>query len=433
MKSERFQNTNKSYSTSAVKTLNVRTVYLKGRSRGGPFHSFYRELVEYPPDGYSFFIEKPQQVKPELVKPHEPTSGLTKNQQMVKRLDSEFQSSTLMWNLWGEAKPLSYMLVKRLRDLRFTKLPEAGADLIYCSQQLLFVKLPWVVDVEYANELVGGNEIRGVRRTVQKCLASKHCKKIMPGSDWAKRTLFRSVNCNSFKEKIETVHFGVRPKNFVKRREGDKLRLIFVGSINLSNALNFEGKGGVEVIEAFLELSKKYDEIELIVRSWIPPEIKEKYANSPNITLLEKQLSEGKLAELYSSSDIVIFPAHMNLGMAILEAMSYELPVIARAVYDVPEAVEDMRTGILLDPAPNILYYTWNGVPNYDRNFLSGIRKYRPWLVKQVVDKTSLLIEDASLRTRLGREARRSIEQGEFSIRNRNEKLKRIFDEAIGD
>jgi hypothetical protein len=43
------------------------------------------------------------------------------------------------------------------------------------------------------------------------------------------------------------------------------------------------------------------------------------------------------------------------------------------------------------------------------------------------------MIEDSSLGRRLGREARRLIERGEFSIRNRNEKLKMIFDEAIRD
>jgi len=404
----------------------MRTIHLKGRSRGGPFHSLYKELVEYPPEGYSFFTGRPQ-----FVKPQQPSFGLTKNQQIVKEIDTGLRSSTFMWNLWYETKTLSYMIVKKFRDRRFVTLPEARADLIYCSQQLLFAKLPWIVDVEYANELAGGNEIRVVRKIVQNCLASKHCKKIIPWSDWARRTLYRSMNCKSFKEKIETVRFGVRPKSFVKKKESDKLRLIFVGSTNLSNALNFEGKGGVEVIEAFVELSKKYGEMELVVRSWVPPDIKGKYANNPNIKILDSPIGSDELTALYASSDICVFPAHLNLGMAILEAMSYELPVIARAVFDVPEAVEDMKTGVLLDPPPNIQYYLWNGAPNYNRDFLSGIRRNRSWLVKQIVEKASLLIEDASLRRRLGRAARRSIEGGKFSIRNRNEKLKRIFDEAV--
>jgi glycosyltransferase involved in cell wall biosynthesis len=106
--------------------------------------------------------------------------------------------------------------------------------------------------------------------------------------------------------------------------------------------------------------------------------------------------------------------------------------VIARRIFDVPEAVEDMGTGLLLDPLPTLPYYMWNGAPNsFDRNFIARVRKYRPQLVNQIVEKTSLLIEDESLRRRLGRQARALVEQGEFSIKSRNIKLKRIFDEAV--
>jgi glycosyltransferase involved in cell wall biosynthesis len=242
------------------------------------------------------------------------------------------------------------------------------------------------------------------------------------------------LNCRSFEGKIETLHFGIAPRDFVKKKEDDKLRLLFVGSTNLLNYLNFEWKGGFEVVDAFLDLNKKYDGLELVIRSWVPTEIKEKCANNLNIKIFYSSMSDQALARLYASSDIVVFPAHLNLGMAILEAMSYELPVIARAVYDVPEAVEDMKTGVLLSPLSKLPYYIWNGGPNhYDLGLLHGIRRYRPLLVKQIVEKASLLIEDSSLRGKLGREARSLIEQGEFSIRNRNEKLKRIFDEAIGD
>jgi glycosyltransferase involved in cell wall biosynthesis len=292
--------------------------------------------------------------------------------------------------------------------------------------------LPWVVDVEYANELVGGNDIKIVRRAVQKSLASKYCRKVMPWSNWAKRTLYHSMNCDSFKEKIETVHFGMRPKNITKKKAEDKVTLLFVGSINLSNAFTFESKGGVEAIEAFLKLREKYDRIELVVRSWVPPEVKAKYANSPDVKILDSPLSDEELTKLYVSSDIFLFPSHLNLGMAILEAMSYELPVIARRIYDIPEAVEDMKTGLLVDPLSTMPYYTWNGAPNGIKiEFLPYVRKYRRQLVNQIVEKASLLIEDAELMRKLGRQARASIETGRFSIENRNAKLKRIFDEAV--
>jgi glycosyltransferase involved in cell wall biosynthesis len=405
----------------------MRTVYLKGRSRGGPFHSLYRELIDFPPEEYCFLSEKPKSLRPQSL-----NYGLTRNQQMIMRFDRKLRGSTVTWGVWNETKTIGYILVKKLRDRKFKTLPEAQANLIYCSQQLLFAELPWVVDVEYANGLVGGNEIKVVRRIVQKCLASKHCKKVIPWSNWARRTLYSSMNCDSFKEKIETVHFGMRPKKMIKKKVDDKVSLLFVGSINLANAFTFEGKGGVEAIQAFLELRKKYDKVELVVRSWVPPEIRAKYANNPDIRILDSPLRKEELARLYASSDIFLFPSHLNLGMAILEAMSYELPVIARRIFDIPEAVEDMRTGLLLEPLPTLPYYMWNGAPNsINSRFLEGVHKYRRQLVNQIVEKTSLLIEDAPLMRRLGRQARASIEEGKFSIKNRNAQLKRIFDEAV--
>jgi len=114
--------------------------------------------------------------------------------------------------------------------------------------------------------------------------------------------------------------------------------------------------------------------------------------------------------------------------------MSYELPIIASRLYDVPEAVKDMKTGILIENPPKLAAYKWDGSPNHnDPNFMAVVRRFREDRVKQLAQKTSLLIENASLRRSMGREGRASVEAGEFSIRSRNEKLKRIFDEATAN
>jgi len=399
----------------------MKSVLLKGRSQSAPSHSLYRDLLRHPPDGYRIFTGKAEATGKQQ------TDSFSKRQQLISNFDNKLRSSYAR-EVWREAKTLLYMGIKKTQNLR--PIIEANPNLIYASQQLLFAKMPWVVDFEFANGLVDYGDIRLCRRFVQKALASRFCKKIMPWSEWAKRTLLRSLDYSSFKEKIEVVHFGLEAKDFVKNKDKDKVRLLFVGSTNRLNYLNFEWKGGFEVVEAFLELNKKYDDIELVVRSWAPPQIIEKCANNPNIKLLYSPLSNEELSRLYASSDIFMFPSYLNLGMVILEAMSYELPVIAPRIYDVPEAVKDMETGVLLE-CPKLPLYIWNGAPNHhDRKLLRGIRRVRQWQVKQVVEKTSLLIEDGSLRRKIGRNARRSIESGEFSIKNRNEKLKRIFDGA---
>lgn len=388
----------------------MKDVYLKGRFQGGPYHSLYRELVKHPPKGYRVLAEKPD---------------LTKKHQLAYSFDKKLLDLPFVKDVWYEAKTLLYMGVQR--GNRFG----CESELVFASQQLMFAQLPWIVDFEFANALVGYGDIRLCKKLVQSTLASKYCKKILPWSYWAKRTMRRSLNIDSFKEKIEVVHLAVGLKDLVKKRDDDRLTLLFVGSTNPFNVYNFELKGGIEVVDAFLELSKKYDRLKLAIRSWVPPEIREKCSNQPNITILNSPLSDKALADLYASSDVFVFPSHANLGMAILEAMSFQLPVIALGVYDVPEAVKDMKTGVLLTPPPKVPYYTWNGGPNhYDRSFWLALRHSRSWLVRQIVEKAALLIEDESLRRRIEREARQQVEHGDFSIEKRNEKLKMIFDEA---
>jgi glycosyltransferase involved in cell wall biosynthesis len=407
-----------------VKGFHMKTVYFKSRSRGGPIHSLYGELIRHPPEGYKVLTGKSS------FRIQQSSSGLDKRQQLVHYVNKKLEDISFTRSIWYETKALSYACIKKAE--KPNALWKSGADLVYSAQQLTFAKFPHVVDLEYANALANYGDIRIIRRIVQKALASEYCRKILPWSDWAKRTLYRSLDCSSFKEKIETTHFAVSKKDFVKKEKNSKLKLLFVGSINQFNFLNFEWKGGFEVVEAFLELSKKYDCLELVIRSWVPPEIAERCAGKPNIKIINHVLSDEALANLYACSDIFLFPSYMNLGMAILEAMSYELPVIAINLYDVSEAIQDMKTGILLSAPPKVPFYIWNGAPNhYDKKLIQKIRQSRPWMVKQIVDKVSLLIENEQLRRRIGLDAKHLVGEGEFSTKKRNEKLKRIFDEAV--
>jgi len=403
----------------------MKTVYLRGRSQGGPIHSLYKTLVRFPPEGYQILGGKVDSIRLQ----QQPASSVSKKQLLFQNLDRGLSSNTHMKNMWQEARTLSYMFIKKAQGSH--DLLDVDADMIYSSQQLAFVKRPWVADFEFANALVDYNDIKLGKGFVRKALASKYCKKVLPWSDWAERTLLRSVECKPCEDKIETVHFATDIKKFTKRKNGEKIRLLFIGSVNLYNYLNFEWKGGIEILDAFLKLSKKYEDLELVVRSWVPPEIREKWARSSNIKIYASPLSKEGIADLYASSDVFLFPSYLNMGVAILEAMSYELPVIAVDLYDTPEAVQDQKTGLLLTPPPNLPYYIWNGAPNHQQqSLLLGIRQHRGWMTDQIVEKVSLLIEESYLRKRLGHEARNLVEHGEFSLERRNQKLKRIFDEA---
>ena len=398
----------------------MKSVFLKGRSQGGTPHSLYEELLRSPPEGYCIFAEKNGNT------PQPRRVVYTKRQTLFDGLSRRLQNSPLARGVWREGKTLLYVGIKKSQSLTPS---DPKSDLVYASQQFVSGETPWIVDFEYANALVDYGDIRLCRGYIKKALASKSCKKIIPWSSWSKRTLLRSLDCSAFQEKIEPVHFGMRAKNFVKKKEDDKIRLLFVGSINHLNYMNFEWKGGIEVVEAFRQLNKKYD-VELTIRSWVPPDVAAKCADTPNLRLISSMLSDEQLSDLYLAADIFMFPSYLNFGMVLLEAMSYELPVIAPNVFDVPEAIRDMETGVLLD-CPKLPLYEWNGIPNhFDPQLLAGIRGARDWRVRQVFKKTSMLVEDGALRRRIGKNARHLIEAGEYSISNRNRKLGKIFDEA---
>jgi glycosyltransferase involved in cell wall biosynthesis len=252
----------------------------------------------------------------------------------------------------------------------------------------------------------------------------------MPWTDAGKKTIFLTIKNKEILDKVETVHLAVHRKNFVKLYNKDKIKLLFVGSANIPK--DFDIKGGKEVLGAFSQLNEKYDNLELVVRSYVPRHIKAKYEKMKNIKIIEKIIPWNELEEEFKSADIFLFPSHNTPGVVILDAMSYELPVITTDVWGNPELVKDGETGFIIKKSDKIPYYVENFIPNWSaRESLKIIKSVTdPTVVDELVAKTSLLIENEQLRKRMGTAGREEIETGKYSIEKRNEKLKMIFDEA---
>jgi glycosyltransferase involved in cell wall biosynthesis len=88
--------------------------------------------------------------------------------------------------------------------------------------------------------------------------------------------------------------------------------------------------------------------------------------------------------ELFSIFDIFVFPSHNeSFGVALTEAMAMELPVIAANNAGIPDIVVDNETGILIPPK------------NPDK----------------LADALILLLQDSSLRLKLGKAGRKRAEE----------------------
>lgn len=385
----------------------MKRVLLKPRFEGLDLHVLYKELIQNPPPEFAIEYHK------------------ASNNNSFYIIDNK-SSSPLLKEFLFYAKPIPYILLQTMTNTNFY-----DYDLIYASQHVLFnMKGPWICDLEFANALAAYGNISMIRSVISNALANKHCKFILPWSYWAKDTLLRSIDCSNLLDKIKVVHYTVNPKSFTKEKH-DGVNFLFVGSSNPMNVRNIQFKNLREVIIAFDNIAPKYDNVNLIIRSYLPEPLKNLAKKNKAITVIDKFLSKEELDLLYKKADVFVLPSHETMGTALLDAMSFELPVIAMNLYDIPELINHMENGILLTPPAGISYYDKNGCPpDYSRQFNEGITKYSTVIIKQLEEYFCTLIENKQLRLLLARNARESIENGTFSIQKRNEELRKVFESA---
>ena len=339
------------------------------------------------------------------------------------------------------SKPLNKMsyyskktLLKRKLALflvRLFKIPRMGyiktdADLIHSNRGICILnRKPWVMDIDHASSFVGFDHKiwreRIYRKLVERFLASNYCKKIMPWSIAAMKSLLNSFPNNAeIARKMEVVYPAVPP--FRKKiKKGDIITLLFVASL-------FEEKGGLEVLKAFEILRKKYD-VRLIVKADVPNDVKRKY-NFPEIKYYPYKtqiLSREELLEkFFAKADIFVYPTYFDIfGLGVLDALAVGIPVVTTDTFALPEIVENNKNGLLIK----------SPIKWHDETFLwnpkVGSEKDKKFIVNSLVEKISLLIENSSLRKRMGGEGKILVEKGKFSIIERNKKLKRIYEEAL--
>jgi glycosyltransferase involved in cell wall biosynthesis len=311
-------------------------------------------------------------------------------------------------------------ILKKIRLPRIMPLKKVNEPLIHTSRGILPLQLfsnkPWVMDIEHVSSFTGLNEKytknKFTQSIIRKFTFSDKCKKIMPHTQASIESILK-YNLAPI-DKLEVVYPATSiPKIKIKRPS--HTRLLFVASL-------FEDKGGTLVLKAFKELSKKYKDIELWIKSDVPQEIKKEYKNL-NIKFFpykNKILTREKLLnEFYAKSDIFIYPSMVDsFGGGLLDAMCCQLPCITSNLYAIPEIIENNKEGFIID---------MEGSPKSRWIHL----KNEEMAVAQIIEKTSKLIENKKLREKMGKAAYKKVESGKFSLKERDKNLLRIYKEAI--
>ena len=127
-----------------------------------------------------------------------------------------------------------------------------------------------------------------------------------------------------------------------------KVTAIFCGRIG-------QRKGAFDLIQAFAKLSPQQQQSsQLIMAGDGDLETAHKLVESFNLQeqiIFPGWINSAQREELLATADLFILPSyHEGLPMAILEAMSWGLPIISTTVGGIPEIVIDHQNGLLVEP-----------------------------------------------------------------------------------
>jgi glycosyltransferase involved in cell wall biosynthesis len=242
-------------------------------------------------------------------------------------------------------------------------------------------------------------KLNKITRTAFICLINNFSDHVITNSSFNKSRLVSL----GIKKKIEIIPLSnphsseIRP---YKRKE--EINILFVGRL-------VEVKGVPVLIKAFAKVSEKYPSSKLLI-----------VGDGPQKSELVKLVQELKLdkkihfkgfligqplLEIYEQAMIFVLPSIITktgetegLGVVLIEALSYGIPVIGSKVGGIPDIIIDGKTGLLFEPGDH----------------------------EDLAKKIILLIENPELRQRLVEEGQKHILEN-FSWEKIVEKMEKVY------
>jgi len=369
----------------------------------------YLDLVANPPAGYMFIHQ---------------TGSLEKSSIALNKTKWAFP-------LLESVNHVIPMHLMRSFGDRFSQ--QLGVDLVYAVMRLFWRQDPWIVDFlgEQPHVIVGSERLFALYKPlVKRALTSPACKKIIYDVNAGKQALLQILDMPELAPKIAVINPSTPAKNFTKPPSTGQVKLLFVGSATIDNSNQFETKGGRILLDAFVQLREQYDNVELVVRSKVPPDVRKDYSGIPNLKIIEDILPHDQLEKEFIGADIFVAPVHTVPSKTLVQAMSYELPVITTDVWSSSELIDDGRTGLLIHH-PTAHMFTDGSIVHFDSHeYRTVLSSKNNEMAKALVEKIGLLINNPDLRSKMGRAARWEVENGRFSTQQRNKDLKKVLDEA---
>jgi glycosyltransferase involved in cell wall biosynthesis len=184
----------------------------------------------------------------------------------------------------------------------------------------------------------------GAFRNVEQTLA-RRARRVIAISEALRRFTVEQVGVPA--DKVEVVRYGL---DELPRPWGANPSLgLPAGARVLLCVARLAQQKGVDVaIRALPAIRARHPDAVLVVLGEGPERVELERLGGEGIFLPGRV---GDVAALYRAAELVVHPVRWEgFGLALLEAMLAERPVVATAVSAAPELVEDGRTGLLVPP-----------------------------------------------------------------------------------
>jgi glycosyltransferase involved in cell wall biosynthesis len=360
-----------------------------------PDSPYYKYLVDSPPKGFEFI-------------------NADKQKGVITSYKKFWFSNFLKRNIRRFISSFNLPLINAHKSL------EGDCDIIHCAHCLSKNQnKPWVADIEMVSSILLTHHKSFLReKRALRILNNENCKRIMPWTEYAKNDLIKVFP--EIKNKIEVVYPAIS-LNFNKTKKKNKKKLTILYATRY-----FWIKGGLIALEVYRKIKERFgDKVDLIFVSDVPKEIRQKY---PEIKI-SSLVDSDKMKELYEKSDIFFYPSFIDtFGFGILEAMSYGIPVISLNTFHTKtrkEIIENNKHGFIFDVEEKEA----RKIIELKEKLIIQTKEEK--IINQLFEDISKLIENNQLREEMSFNCINEVKNGKFSIKERNKKLKRIYEESL--
>jgi glycosyltransferase involved in cell wall biosynthesis len=314
--------------------------------------------------------------------------------------------------------------------------PENGADLIEALVLPVLTKQPWIYSTANFAEpmaftLFGAPIPKLFRRMfLEELFKRENLKQIVCWSEAALRSMsdYAGISSPSVLCKTTVVYPGVAtaPK-----------RIKVPGAVSILFSGQFFRKGGMHVVDAFMKIKAEFPQARLRICS----DLKKDFVLNDNalkmryMSLIEADKSivvgrvsrEVLLKSILPETSVYVLPSYEEaFGFALLEALSYGVPVVASDVFAIPEIINHDVSGCLLPFVSNV--NSKEIVDGYGiRPIKSDVhRSISDWVYQSIVR----ILRDNDLQLSMSESGQR-IAREKFSFQLHNAKMKAIYDKAV--